>query len=354
MRNEKTTKDTSNNGTAKNGKKAYRKTAGRVKGPVQVGFAESLHRIVVSSCSITRQCVTNKKDAHKERTMGSKYRIPYALYRGNFYFSAGEAKKTFFSDNDLNRFEEGILNMFEDDRSAMRGEVNIREVFRITHASEYGNFPSHKLIERIKVSLNPGVTFPQSYSDYDVSVDMEGLIPSVTIERLEMIDGKVQVLPIDSNRKTLEGVNHKREYVVLIEVKNGNPNGDPDAGGRPRQDALTGKGYITDVCLKRKIRNYILRKYWEDVTDEKAKTGYDIFFKEGEVLDDLIGAPYETCQAVKDAFEKKKNGEKIDVESLAKKVLLEKYFDIRAFGAVLSTGDKEDEGSSEASSSGSE
>ena len=130
------------------------------------------------------------------------------------------------------------------------------------------------------------------------------------------------------------------DFVYLFDVKDGNPNGDPDAGNLPRLDAETGHGLVTDVCLKRKVRNY--------VTLTKAQTdGYDIFVKEKAVLNTLINSAYtdlnidlnKTPQNESDG--KKRNtagkGQGGEVEK-ARSRMCGKYFDIRTFGAVLSTG----------------
>ena len=111
------------------------------------------------------------------------------------------------------------------------------------------------------------------------------------------------------------------DFVYIFDVQDGNPNGDPDAGNLPRVDAETGMGLVTDVCLKRKVRNYV------QVAKECAD-GYDIFIKEKAVLNTLIDAAHEE-DTVKNASDK---------TSAAKDVMCKKYFDIRTFGAVMSTG----------------
>ena len=111
------------------------------------------------------------------------------------------------------------------------------------------------------------------------------------------------------------------DFVYIFDVQDGNPNGDPDAGNLPRVDAETGMGLVTDVCLKRKVRNYVqIAKGCAD--------GYDIFIKEKAVLNTLIDAAYEE-EIVKNATDK---------TSAARDVMCKRYFDIRTFGAVMSTG----------------
>lgn len=116
-------------------------------------------------------------------------------------------------------------------------------------------------------------------------------------------------------------LNNRIDFIYIFDVQDGNPNGDPDAGNLPRVDAETGMGLVTDVCLKRKVRNY--------VQVAKAQTaGYDIFIREKAVLNTMIDAAHEEdeVKAAKDKI------------SAARDVMCKKYFDIRTFGAVMSTG----------------
>ena len=106
------------------------------------------------------------------------------------------------------------------------------------------------------------------------------------------------------------------DFVYIFDVCDGNPNGDPDAGNLPRVDAQTGMGLVTDVCLKRKVRNYV------QIAKELAK-GYDIFIKEKAVLNKLIDAAVDT---------ETQNGRS------ARDIMCEKYYDVRTFGAVMATG----------------
>lgn len=114
------------------------------------------------------------------------------------------------------------------------------------------------------------------------------------------------------------------DFVYLFDVQDGNPNGDPDAGNLPRIDAETGMGLVTDVCLKRKVRNYVQ-------TAKGCADGYDIFIKEKAVLNNLIDAAHDDS-SVKNA---KDGGNKTDA---ARKVMCQRYYDVRTFGAVMSTG----------------
>ena len=111
------------------------------------------------------------------------------------------------------------------------------------------------------------------------------------------------------------------DFVYIFDVQDGNPNGDPDAGNLPRVDAETGMGLVTDVCLKRKVRNYVqIAKGQVD--------GYDIFIKEKAVLNTLIDKAHDDTEvkAAKDKTE------------AARTFMCKNYYDIRTFGAVMSTG----------------
>lgn len=119
---------------------------------------------------------------------------------------------------------------------------------------------------------------------------------------------------------------HRIDFIYLFDVQDGNPNGDPDAGNLPRIDAETGNGLVTDVCLKRKIRNYV-------EASRQDNQHYGIFIQEAAVLDNRVEEIYETDTV--------KKSPKTTQKETAKKALCEKYFDIRTFGAVIATKEKQ-------------
>ena len=135
-------------------------------------------------------------------------------------------------------------------------------------------------------------------------------------------------------------INKRYDFVLLFDVADGNPNGDPDAGNLPRVDAETGHGLVTDVCIKRKIRNFVQIK-----SEEKAPNL--IFVKEKSILNDTIDHAYEYLkidlnkEPANPADGKKRNkprtGQGSEVDQ-ARKFMCQNYYDIRTFGAVLSTG----------------
>ena len=115
----------------------------------------------------------------------------------------------------------------------------------------------------------------------------------------------------------MESIKNRYDFIYLFDVEDGNPNGDPDAGNMPRVDAETGEGLVTDVCLKRKVRNYVQ-------TVKGAQPPYDIFIKEGSVLNDTIADTAKDTKTKDDA----------------RKSMCNRFYDVRAFGAVMSTGKK--------------
>ena len=155
---------------------------GQVRGPVQLGFSKSLDVIVPQEVTITRMAVTNAKDAEKERTMGRKHIVPYALYRAEGYISAALAQRTGFSEEDLDLLWEALLNMFEHDHSAARGRMASRKLIIFKHDSSLGNAPAHKLFDLVTVSRSNLDAPPRSYKDYQISVGAEHLPSGVSIE----------------------------------------------------------------------------------------------------------------------------------------------------------------------------
>ena len=158
---------------------------GQVRGPVQLSFARSIDPVVPQEVTITRIAITTEADAENKGTeMGRKFIVPYALYRAEGYISANLARKTTnFSEEDLQLLWQAILNMFENDHSAARGKMAVRELIVFKHDSELGNAPSYKLFDAVQVERSPDVTAPRSYRDYTVTV-AEDLPEGVTCERM--------------------------------------------------------------------------------------------------------------------------------------------------------------------------
>ena len=159
---------------------------GQVRGPVQLGFARSIDPIVTQEVTITRVAITTKKDAENKSTeMGRKYIVPYALYRVDGYISANLARKvTGFSEDDLALLWQAIINMFEYDHSAARGNMAVRELIVFKHATELGNAPAYKLFDTVSVKRKEGVIAARSYNDYDVEVAEIKLPEGVSCTRM--------------------------------------------------------------------------------------------------------------------------------------------------------------------------
>lgn len=158
---------------------------GQVRGPVQLSFARSVDTIIPQEVTITRVAITTEADAEKKGTeMGRKYIVPYALYRAEGYVSANLARKTTgFSEDDLRLLWEAILNMFENDHSAARGKMAVRELIVFKHSSELGNAPAYKLFDAVTVQRRDPTTPARSYRDYTVTVS-DALPEGVTCERM--------------------------------------------------------------------------------------------------------------------------------------------------------------------------
>jgi CRISPR-associated protein Csd2 len=137
---------------------------------------------------------------------------------------------------------------------------------------------------------------------------------------------------------TSEIVDRRYDFVLLFDVTDGNPNGDPDAGNMPRLDPQTLQGMVTDGCIKRKVRNSVAAL-------KEEQPGYNLFFQtqdavyEKRVLNLLMEDGFAKAGIDKEAFKKKKGAEKVSDAMKARGWMCRNFFDVRAFGAVLSTGE---------------
>jgi CRISPR-associated protein Csd2 len=162
--------------------------AGTVRGPVQFTFSRSEDRIYQAEHSITRQAVTTKQEAKEQEkkkrefasTFGRKSTVPYGLYRMHGFVSTVDAVKTGFSEDDLNLLWEALLNAFEHDRSAARGEMNPRKLIVFKHESHLGNARAGELFERITITKKTAL--PRAWIDYEVLVQQEKLPNGVTLD----------------------------------------------------------------------------------------------------------------------------------------------------------------------------
>jgi len=166
--------------------------AGTVRGPVQFTFARSEDRIYQAEHSITRCCVTTeqekndqlRKDREFATTFGRKTTVPYALYRMHGFISAVDARKTGFSVDDLKLLWESLVNAFENDRAAARGEMNPRKLVIFKHigpGAHLGNELSGRLFERVKVTKKVELP-PRGKEDYTITVDKKNLASGIEIK----------------------------------------------------------------------------------------------------------------------------------------------------------------------------
>ena len=159
---------------------------GQVRGPVQIGFARSIDPVISQEVTITRVAITTEKDAEDKKTeMGRKSIVPYGLYRAEGYISANLARKvTGFSEEDLELLWEAIINMFENDHSAARGKMAVRELIVFKHSKELGDCPAYKLFDAVEVTRKNDVTYPRNYRDYEVTIHEEQIPESVEVKRM--------------------------------------------------------------------------------------------------------------------------------------------------------------------------
>ena len=159
---------------------------GQVRGPVQIGFARSIDPIISQEVTITRVAITTEKDAENKSTeMGRKSIVPYGLYRAEGYISANLARRvTGFSEEDLELLWDAIVNMFENDHSAARGKMAVRELVVFKHSKELGDCPAYKLFDAVEVKKNEGVEYPRMYQDYTVTIHNESIPESIEVKRM--------------------------------------------------------------------------------------------------------------------------------------------------------------------------
>ena len=159
---------------------------GQVRGPVQLGFARSIDPIVSQEVTITRVAITTEKDAENKSTeMGRKNIVPYGLYRVEGYISANLARKvTGFSEEDIDLLWEAIINMFENDHSAARGKMAVRELIVFKHSKGLGDCPAYKLFDAVEVRKKEEIEYPRKYQDYTVQIHEEMIPDSVEMKRM--------------------------------------------------------------------------------------------------------------------------------------------------------------------------
>lgn len=166
---------------------AKENNCGQVRGPIQLSFAQSIDPVVSLEATITRMAVETERESKAQdgdnRTMGRKTYVPYGLYETHGYISAPLAKQTGFSEEDLSLFWEAMMNMFDHDRSAARGELAVRKLIVFKHSSDIGNAPAQKLFDLVKVKRKTDAEKPpREFGDYEVIIDSTNLPQGVTME----------------------------------------------------------------------------------------------------------------------------------------------------------------------------
>jgi len=164
--------------------------AGQVRGPVQFSFAQSVDPIFPMEVTITRMAITTEAEAEKQsgenRTMGRKYIVPYGLYRMHGFVSAHLAQRTGFSEDDLQLLWEVLINMFDHDRAAGRGEMAARKLIAFRHQSALGNAPAHRLFDAVTATRTSEDSRqpPRRFSDYRIAIDAGDIPKNVTVQEL--------------------------------------------------------------------------------------------------------------------------------------------------------------------------
>lgn len=161
------------------------KQAGRVQGPLQLTFSRSVDPITPLEYGITRVTPTKQEDvdAGKNTEMGTKHIVPYGLYRGEGHFSAPLAARTGITTQDLEIFWRAFTLMFDHDRAAARGELNLRGLYVFTHDDKYGKAPARQLLDRITIK-GPGDATARAFTDYQLDIADTDLPAGVSLIRL--------------------------------------------------------------------------------------------------------------------------------------------------------------------------
>jgi len=158
---------------------------GTVRGPVQLTYAQSVDPITIRRDTITRMASYDGEEDGangSNRTMGSKYIVPYAMYVAHGFINPFYAEKTGFSEKDLDILFESILNAFEHDRSSARGEMSTRKLVVMEHDNPKGVAHASDLFDLVQIKKRQGVEIPKSFSDYEILVLEDKKPKGITIK----------------------------------------------------------------------------------------------------------------------------------------------------------------------------
>ncbi|MFG2000434.1 type I-C CRISPR-associated protein Cas7/Csd2 [Spirillospora sp. NPDC048911] len=156
--------------------------AGQIRGPLQFTFSRSLDPVLPSDHAITRVTPTRQEDLDggKRSEMGSKWTLPYGLYRGHAYYSASRAAKTGITGEDLQTLWTALAMMFDHDRSAARGEMKLCGLYVYSHPNAFGAAPAASLTQRVRVARADNDKPPRHHTDYQRTLDNQNLPEGVT------------------------------------------------------------------------------------------------------------------------------------------------------------------------------
>ncbi|HEY9471246.1 MAG TPA: type I-C CRISPR-associated protein Cas7/Csd2 [Propionibacteriaceae bacterium] len=159
--------------------------AGQIRGPWQFTFARSLHAVLPTDHAITRVTQTRQQDIDKGETteLGSKWTVPYGLYRAHAFYSASRAGKTGVTGEDLHTFWTALAMMFDHDRSATRGEMKLCGLYVFSHPNAFGVAPASSLTSRVQLSLADSEKPARHHNDYERHIDDADLPVGITLWR---------------------------------------------------------------------------------------------------------------------------------------------------------------------------
>lgn len=161
---------------------------GQVRGPLQIAFSRSVDPIMPLEQAITRMAVTTEKESEAQsgdnRTMGRKEIVPYGLYVTHGFVSPHLAADTGFTKQDLDLLWQALINMFEHDHSAARGEMSSRKLYVFEHESRLGNAPAHSLFDRITIERRDQSRPARSFFDYQVELEQENMPAGIAVHEM--------------------------------------------------------------------------------------------------------------------------------------------------------------------------
>lgn len=256
------------------GKKEGGWNGGSFTGPVQFEISASVNIPHVTEYGITRVAIANEalsesRDANQ--TMGNKFVADYVLFNTQAHVDPYLADKTCMTYLDLRRLVGDSVNMFNNDVSAARPSMRVRKVVVFKHKSKLGDCPPY-VLEKL-INIQQTTADPQRYEDFDITIAPS---PTPDVETFVFEPWPAPDASIDRMMAGLAEnavVANRWDMAVIWEAIRSNPNGDPDNANHPRVNAATHRCEVTDMCLKRKIRDRLVMIH-----------GLEIYVRRGSVL----------------------------------------------------------------------